>query len=54
VAVHDATVKLDAPGYPTTTQSMQAGDFDWHTRAYSHTSTNVAGTPFDAIEVIWK
>jgi len=54
VAVHDATVKLDAPGYPPTTQSMQAGDFDWHTGAYSHTITNVGATPFDAIEVIWK
>lgn len=54
VAVHAATVKLEAAGYPTVTRSMQPGDFDWHTGAYTHTLTNVGTAPFDAIEVIWK
>ena len=54
VAVHPATVKIEAPGYPAVTQRMESGDFDWHTGASTHTITNVGTTPFDAIEVIWK
>lgn len=54
VAYHGSTVKLDATGYPSVTQAMHPGDFEWRTGAYTHTITNTGTTPFDAIEVVWK
>ena len=54
VAYHGSTVRLDATGYPSVTQPMRPGDFEWRTGAYTHTITNTGTTPFDAIEVVWK
>jgi quercetin dioxygenase-like cupin family protein len=54
IAVHAGSVKMDAPGYPTSTKAMSAGDFDWHTGGYTHNLTNVGTTAFDAIEIVWK
>jgi quercetin dioxygenase-like cupin family protein len=54
VAVHGGSVKMEAQGYPTSTQAMKPGDFDWHTGTYSHNVTNVGTTAFEAIEIVWK
>src|SRR4030095_9988866 len=49
VAVHGGSVKMEAQGYPTSTQAMKPGDFDWHTGTYSHNVTNVGTTAFEAM-----
>lgn len=54
VAVHDATLRLEAEARPAIRLPMKPGDFDWHTGGLSHTITNVGTTPFEAIEVVWK
>lgn len=54
VAVHGGSVKMEAQGYPTSTQAMKPGDFDWHIGTYSHNVTNVGTTAFEAIEIVWK
>jgi hypothetical protein len=54
VAVHPATIQVEAKGYPTVTKSWKAGDFEWHTGAFTHTIKNTGTSPFDAIEVVWK
>jgi quercetin dioxygenase-like cupin family protein len=54
IAVHGGSVKMESQGSPTVTLVMKAGDFDWHTGAYTHTITNVGTAPVEAIEVVWK
>jgi hypothetical protein len=54
VAVHPGSLRVESEGRPAIRLTMNAGDFDWHTGARSHTITNAGTTRFEAIEVVWK
>ena len=54
ICVSPARVEYSEPGGKTETAELEAGQFNWHPSARTHSLKNVGKTRFEAIEIEWK
>jgi len=54
ICVSPARVEYSEPGGKTETADLEAGQFNWHPSARTHSLKNVGKTRFEAIEIEWK
>ena len=54
VCVSPARVEYSEPGGKTETADLEAGQFNWHPTARTHSLKNVGKTRFEAVEIEWK
>jgi len=54
ICVSPARVEYSEPGGKSETADLEAGQFNWHPTARTHSLKNVGKTRFEAIEIEWK